>query len=98
MIKSSEREPRAIIRSTTLQSPASLAVAVLLAFAMVEQAHAQKYPDHPVRVIVPFAAGGVADITVRVVTERLGDRLGQRFVIENQAGAGGIAAARTVKS
>jgi len=49
-------------------------------------------------VIVPFAAGGVADITARIVAEKLGDKLGQRFYVENQAGAGGIAAARTVIS
>jgi tripartite-type tricarboxylate transporter receptor subunit TctC len=87
-----------INRSATLQSLASLALAASLAFATAERAGAQNYPTHPVRVIVPFAAGGVADITVRVVSEKLGDKLGQRFVIENQAGAGGIAAARTVKS
>jgi tripartite-type tricarboxylate transporter receptor subunit TctC len=43
---------------------------------------------------VPFGAGGVADITARIVCERLGDKLGQRFVIENQPGPGGINAAR----
>jgi tripartite-type tricarboxylate transporter receptor subunit TctC len=80
------------------QSLAGLALVASFALATAEEASAQKYPDHPVRVVVPFAAGGVADITVRVVSERLGDKLGQRFVIENQAGAGGIAAARTVKS
>ncbi len=53
-----------------------------------------KYPDHPVRIILPFGAGGVADITSRLVAEKLSDKLGQRFVIENQPGAGGIAAAR----
>jgi tripartite-type tricarboxylate transporter receptor subunit TctC len=56
------------------------------------------YPTRSVRVIVPFAAGGVADITVRIVVERLGEKLGQRFVVENQPGAGGIAAARTAIS
>jgi tripartite-type tricarboxylate transporter receptor subunit TctC len=59
---------------------------------------AQTYPNRPVRVILPFGAGGVADITARVVTEKLGDKLGQRFIIENMPGAGGIAAARAVLS
>jgi tripartite-type tricarboxylate transporter receptor subunit TctC len=57
-----------------------------------------KYPSRPVRIVVPFGAGGVADTTVRVVAEKLGDVMGQRFVIENQPGAGGIAAARAVLS
>ncbi len=50
------------------------------------------------RIVLPFSAGGVADITARIVAEKLGDKLGQRFYIENQPGAGGIAAARTVIS
>lgn len=56
------------------------------------------YPNKAVRIVLPFAAGGVADITARIVAEKLGDQLGQRFYVENQAGAGGIAAARTVIS
>ncbi|MET0278609.1 MAG: tripartite tricarboxylate transporter substrate-binding protein [Pseudorhodoplanes sp.] len=55
-----------------------------------------KYPDKPVRVILPFGAGGVADITTRLVADKLGEKLGQRFVVENNAGGGGIAAARAV--
>src|ERR1700709_2711220 len=63
------------------------------------QAHAEaRYPDKAVRIVLPFAAGGVADITARIIAEKLGDRFGQRFYVENQPGAGGIAAARTVIS
>jgi tripartite-type tricarboxylate transporter receptor subunit TctC len=62
-------------------------------------AHAEsKYPDRSVRIVLPFAAGGVADITARIVAEKLSEKLGQRFYVENQAGAGGIVAARTVTS
>src|ERR1700704_709582 len=59
---------------------------------------AANYPDKAVRIVLPFAAGGVADITARIIAEKLGDKLGQRFYVENQPGAGGIAAARTVIS
>ncbi len=58
----------------------------------------QGYPSRPVRFILPFGAAGVADITARLAAEKLGDKLGQRFVVENQPGPGGIAAARAVLS
>jgi tripartite-type tricarboxylate transporter receptor subunit TctC len=77
-----------------------LALLLMLGFAVPERAALAEtqYPSKAVRIILPFAAGGVADITARVVAERLGARLGSRFYIENQPGAGGIAAARTVIS
>jgi putative tricarboxylic transport membrane protein len=53
-----------------------------------------KYPGRPVRFVVPFAAGGVADSTARIVADKLSQKLGQRFYVENQPGAGGIVAAR----
>ena len=49
---------------------------------------AETYPSRPIRLVVPFGAGGVADISSRIVAEKLGDQLGQRFVIDNQPGAG----------
>jgi tripartite-type tricarboxylate transporter receptor subunit TctC len=61
-------------------------------------ARAQNYPNRPVRIIVPFAAGGVGDITTRLVADKLGERLGERFIVDNQPGAGGISAARSVIS
>jgi tripartite-type tricarboxylate transporter receptor subunit TctC len=75
---------------------AVLALSTLAASS--RQAHAANYPDKSVRIVVPFAAGGVGDITARIIAEKLGDKLGQRFYVENQAGAGGIAAARTIIS
>jgi tripartite-type tricarboxylate transporter receptor subunit TctC len=75
------------------------AMAMLVAVLFVPQtADAQNYPNRPVRLILPFGAGGVADVTARLVTEKLAEKLGQRFVIENMAGAGGINAARAVLS
>jgi tripartite-type tricarboxylate transporter receptor subunit TctC len=97
-MKSQQRGAPGRINRNTIFAFLGLTLAAYAIFTTAERAGAQNYPTHPVRVIVPFAAGGVADITVRVVSEKLGDKLGQRFVIENQAGAGGIAAARSVKS
>jgi tripartite-type tricarboxylate transporter receptor subunit TctC len=68
------------------------------AFGLPRVAQAQQYPSRPVKFVLPFGAGGVADITSRIAAEKLGDALKQRFVIENQPGPGGIAAARSVLS
>ncbi len=69
------------------------------ALALPQLVRAQgTYPSRPVRFILPFGPAGVADITARLAAEKLGDKLGQRFVIENMPGPGGIAAARAVLS
>ena len=73
---------------------AALAGAASVALPYV--ARAQTYPSRPVRFIIPFAAGGVADVTARLTAEKLGDKLGQRLVIENMPGPGGIAAGRVI--
>lgn len=52
------------------------------------------YPNRPVRVLVPYGPGGVADTTVRLLAQKLNERLGQQFIIENRPGAGGIVAAK----
>jgi tripartite-type tricarboxylate transporter receptor subunit TctC len=74
------------------------ALATGAALAMPGVARAQAYPNRPVRVILPFAAGGVADVTSRLAADKLGEKLGQRFIIENMAGPGGIAAGRAAAS
>lgn len=58
----------------------------------------QAYPTQPIRFVVAFGPGGVGDTTARLVAERLGEKLGQRVVVENNPGGGGISAARAVLS
>jgi tripartite-type tricarboxylate transporter receptor subunit TctC len=62
---------------------------LLAALASAWPAFAQTYPNKPVRMIVPFAPGGPVDVVARIVGQKLSDRFGQQFVIENQVGAGG---------
>src|SRR5262244_2348631 len=57
--------------------------------AVARIATAQSYPTRPVRLIVPFAAGGGSDITARVMGQWLSERLSQQFVIDNRPGGGG---------
>jgi tripartite-type tricarboxylate transporter receptor subunit TctC len=84
---------------TRRQVSTGLAASAVAAGMLPVCARAQSnYPSRPVRFVVPFAAAGLADITSRLVAEKLGDKLGQRFVVENQPGPGGIAAARAVLS
>jgi tripartite-type tricarboxylate transporter receptor subunit TctC len=69
------------------------AAAISLALPDASEAES-KYPERPVRIIVPFAAGGIGDLTTRLVGDRLSTKLGQRFVVDNMPGGGGVAAAR----
>ena len=62
----------------------------LLAFGLVvaDVSHAQPYPSRPIRLVIPFAPGGLVDVPGRVLAQRLTEALGQPIVVENRAGAG----------
>jgi tripartite-type tricarboxylate transporter receptor subunit TctC len=74
---------------TTLTIPMRLAACTLA--LLCGAAHAQDFPTRPIRLIVPFPAGGGTDVTARLISVKMGETLGQPVIIENRAGANGIA-------
>jgi tripartite-type tricarboxylate transporter receptor subunit TctC len=81
---------------------ATLSIALGLALVSgvaTSRAQAPKYPDHPVKVLVGFSAGGGTDVAARVIAQKLSEAMGQTFVVENRPGASGlIASEQVVKS
>jgi tripartite-type tricarboxylate transporter receptor subunit TctC len=76
-------------RRTVLRSMAALGCA-----AAGSSAFAQGYPSRPVRIIIPFGPGGVGDISIRIVADKLSEKFGRRFIIENMPSPDGIVAAQ----
>src|ERR1700694_4679825 len=75
-----------------------LAMAAVAGQAAPRVARAQSYPDRPVRVIVPYAPGGPTDVITRLLAQKLSERVGKQFYVENMGGAGGnIAMGRVAK-
>jgi tripartite-type tricarboxylate transporter receptor subunit TctC len=76
-----------------------LLLALVLAATIFDRAQAQaSYPDRPIRIVIGFGPGGLADITMRLVGQKLTELTGQQVVIENRPSAGGIVAASAVTS
>jgi len=73
-----------------------VSAAALGATVLSRGAYADTYPSRPVRIVLPLGPGGVGDISARIVADKLGDKLGQRFFIENQPSADGLVAGHTV--
>jgi tripartite-type tricarboxylate transporter receptor subunit TctC len=74
------------------------ALIAALYVALPSAALAQKYPSRPIRVMLPFAAGSVSDVTLRILADKLGTRLNTSIVVENQPRAGGTTAALAAKT
>jgi len=70
----------------------SFGYALALACLAPLTVHAQNYPTRPVRVVVPFPAGGAYDVAARIVTQRMGPSLGQNVLVENRPGGGTVVA------
>jgi tripartite-type tricarboxylate transporter receptor subunit TctC len=82
-----KQEVMMIGRIALFGSAARVAMA-LLGAGLMASAHAQSYPTRPVRWVVPYTAGGATDVLSRLICQRLSERLGQPFVVENKPGAG----------
>ena len=84
--------PRPLNRRTVLTGAAAIAGVSLLP----PRARADQWPTRPVKLVVPFAAGGTTDILARVVAAKVSEEFGQQFIVENKTGAGGNIAAEFV--
>ncbi len=81
-----------------MKSVFRIACALLPALMLAAMPAQAKWPERPVRLILPFGPGGVADVSSRILAEKLSAKFGERVVVENMAGPGGIAAAKAVTS
>ena len=78
------------------QQLCSMALALLVGGLVAPAAQAENYPSHTVKIVVPFPAGGTADVMPRVIADWLSRKWGQSVIIENRTGAGGNVGAEVV--
>jgi len=83
--------PHPLLRRALIRIAFALATAMLALPAL-----ARPYPDKPVRLVVPFLAGGATDFMARSLGQKLAERLGQAVIVDNRAGAGGSLGAEAV--
>jgi tripartite-type tricarboxylate transporter receptor subunit TctC len=72
--------------------PRALSTVAALLLAAATTVHAQPYPSKPVRLVVPFPAGGPTDITARIISPKVSEALGHNLIIDNRGGASSIIA------
>jgi len=80
--------------STAMMLPAALALFKPASGAAADKPDA--YPRHPIKLIVPFSAGGGIDMIARITAERMSEALGQTIIVQNQGGGGGVVASRSL--
>jgi tripartite-type tricarboxylate transporter receptor subunit TctC len=74
-----------------------LTLALVFIFGSVVSAvHAETYPSRPVKIVVPYGAGGIADVTMRLAARKMSECLGQQFIIDNRPSAGGVVGLKAV--
>src|SRR5438045_696463 len=83
------RQPRCNVPSPATRGVCWALGFVVAAWASTGPTLAQNYPSRPIRIVVPFAAGGAVDTVGRIVAAKMADHLGQPVIVENRTGAGG---------
>ena len=73
----------------TRRATLALGLMALTALPLGSTALAQDFPDRPITLVVPFAAGGSTDVVARIVAQKMSEDLGQQVIVQNVAGAGG---------
>jgi tripartite-type tricarboxylate transporter receptor subunit TctC len=91
-----EPAPAAIRLPVVQQKAALLALLLVFLWSGIEAGRAEGYPEHTIKIVVPFPAGGPTDVAARLVAQSLSPRLGHNVIVENQAGAGGRIGAKAV--
>ena len=92
------RGSRSMKQAVMMRAKLALLLIAALFAALPSSASAQKYPSRPIRVMLPFAAGSVSDVTLRILADKLGARLNASIIVENQPRAGGTTAALSTKT
>jgi tripartite-type tricarboxylate transporter receptor subunit TctC len=89
-------EIRMAVFKTTRRAGLALGISLLASAAFGMPALAQSFPDRPVTLVIPFAAGGSTDVVGRIIAQKMSDELGQQVVVQNVGGAGGSLGAANV--